>query len=317
METQAGAGAGNHPRASAAGRRMLMGQATVALLLFATATKAVNQRHVQVTLVALETALQSSASSQPAAQGAPSDAASQMRLGVDAFRQGDCAGALRLFRQVVVADPGNIVAYNLAANCSLKLKDYPSAIDSFKRALQLQPDEFHNVSGLIHAYTLAGMASERDDLRKRIAALEHDGKLPANFNYVFETFQAGDRSVEVSEFPQIQGFYGERYRFDVFASDGKQVFRVALESAAAEQPKWAAEHPKEAAAGGRFFSLDGYSGNTHFTYEFFDGEPPYEQVREKVKQILAGQKAALSQTTFGTPPKATPTKPDTPPPSPH
>jgi hypothetical protein len=31
------------------------------------------------------------------------------------------------------------------------------------------------------------------------------------------------------------------------------------------------------------------------------GEPPYEQVREEVKQILAGKKRPISKTTFATP----------------
>jgi tetratricopeptide (TPR) repeat protein len=224
-----------------------------------------------------------------------------MRQGVNAFRQGDYAIALSTFRQVVAVDPNNIVAYNLAANCSMKLKDYSSAIDSFRHALQVQPDEWHNVSGLIRAYTLAGMSPEGDELRRHIEALAHEGKLPATFNYVFETFEAGDKQVEVAEFLQIQGFYGERYRFKVFNSGGKQIFCVTLESNAGEQAMWAEKHPKEAAAGSRGFSLDGYASDSHSTYDFYDGEPAYEQVREEVKQILAGKKHAITKTTFATP----------------
>jgi tetratricopeptide (TPR) repeat protein len=234
-------------------------------------------------------------------EAGPTDLNVLRRRGIDNFRQGDYAGALRIFRQVIAADPSDVVAYNVAANCSMRLKDYPAAIDSFQRALQLRPDEYHNLSGLIRAFTLAGMAKERDELRKHISELELTGKLPDTFNYVFETFDAGDRKIEVAEFPKIQGFYGERYRFKVFNSAGKEIFCVVLESDAPEQQAWAKEHPKEAASGGRRFSLDGYATDSHSTYGFYDGEPPYDQVREEAKQILAGKKQATSKTTYSSP----------------
>lgn len=223
------------------------------------------------------------------------------RQGIDAYRAGDYAGALRIFRQVIAADPSDIVAYNVAANCWLKLGDYSSAIDSFQQALKLRPDEYHNLSGLMRAYTLAGKTPERDALRKHIAELEKQGGLPPDFNYVFEMFQAEDKKIEVAEFPRIQGFYGERYRFKVFNNAGQQIFCVTLESDAVEQPQWAKEHPKEAAAGGRRFSLDGYATDSHSTYDFYDGEPSYEHVREEVLQVLAGKKHPISKTNYPKP----------------
>jgi Flp pilus assembly protein TadD len=281
-----------------------MGQIAFAILLIASVAPGENLIRVAAPLVAaLEGLPQHSALAFPqaAAQGPPPSIDVLRQQGVVAFRKGDNAEALRIFRQVIAADPTDIVAYNIAANCSLKLGDYPSAIDSFNHALQLRPDEWHNLSGLMRAYTLAGMAAERDALRKHIAELEHEGKLPPTFNYVFDTFQAGDKKVEVAEFPQIQGFYGERYRFKVFDSAGKLVFCVTLESDSLEQSTWAKQHPKEAAAGGRQFSLDGYASDSHSTYGFYNGEPPYEQVREQVKQVLAGTKHAMSKTNYATP----------------
>jgi tetratricopeptide (TPR) repeat protein len=241
------------------------------------------------------------AAQQAATQAGPSDLDSLRRQGIGAYHQADYAGALQIFRQVITADPSDIVAYNISANCSMRLKDYPAAIDSFQHALQLRPDEHHNVSGLIRAFTLAGMTKERDELRKHISELEQAGKLPATFNYVFETFDVDDKKVEVAEFPKIQGFFGERYRFKVFNSAEKEVFCVVLESDAAEQPAWAREHPKEAASGGRKFSLDGYASDSHSTYGFYDGEPPYEQVRDEAKQILAGKKQATIKTKYSKP----------------
>jgi tetratricopeptide (TPR) repeat protein len=152
------------------------------------------------------------------------------RQAVAAFQANDCLSAIKLFRQVTASNPADIVAYNMSGNCSLRLKDYPAAIEAFKHALQIRADEWHNISGLIHTYTVAEITQERDELQKHIGELERDGKLPDNFSYVFETFQVGNRQVEVSKYPKITGFYGERYRFNVYNKDGTLVFRVALES---------------------------------------------------------------------------------------
>ena len=275
----------------------------MAVLLIVVAAQAANRVPAAAVVTAMKLLPQSSnpASPRAATEAAPADLKTLRQQGMDAFRLGDYAGALRIFRQVIAADPSDIVACNVAANCSLRLKDYPSAIEYFKHALQLRPDEYHNVSGLIRAFTLDGMAPERDELRKHIAELEHAGKLPDSFNYVFETFDAGDKKIEVAEFPEIQGSYGERYRFKIFNSAGKEIFCITLESDALEQPAWAKEHPEEAAAGGRKFSLDGYASDSRSTYAFYDGEPPYEQLCEEVKEVLAGKKQAISKTAYSSP----------------
>ncbi|PYV76806.1 MAG: hypothetical protein DMG96_12935 [Acidobacteria bacterium] len=240
-------------------------------------------------------------SSQAGAQASPDAINVLRRQGMDAFHLGDYAGALRIFRQVIAADPSDIVAYNVSANCSIRLADYPSAIDSFQHALQLRPDEWHSLAGLMRAYTLAGMTPDRDALRKHIGELEREGKLPPEFNYVFETFQVEGKKLEVAEFPQIHGFYGERYRFKLVNSAGKLVFCVTLESDSAEQQRWAKQHPAEAAAGARHFSLDGYAADSHSTYSSYDGEPAYERVREEVVQVIAGKKQPISKTNYATP----------------
>ncbi len=202
-----------------------------------------------------------------------------------------------MFQRVIASGPPDIVIYNLYGHCWLRLKDYTAAIDAFQHALQIQPDEWHNVSSLMRAYTLAEKTRESDELQKHIAELEREGKLPDNFNYVFETFQVGDQQVEVSKFLKLSGFYGERYWFNAYDNKGTLVFRVALESNQLEQPLWAKEHKKLAAAGGRQFSLDGYSAGSHYTYGFYDGEPDYALVRNDVEKVLRGEKHPITQST--------------------
>jgi hypothetical protein len=59
----------------------------------------------------------------------------------------------------------------------------------------------------MRALTLAGMAEERDE----VAELEHVGKLPDNFNYIFETFDAGEPGV-LRRTLSFQGFQQCRQR---------------------------------------------------------------------------------------------------------
>ncbi len=283
-----------------------MGHVTLAVLLV-TLSAAVGARRVSARLIdrsAIESSLQSSppASSQAGPRSAParSDVDAKMREGGEAFRNGDYPRALAIFREVIAAAPDNIFAHNLAANCALRLKDYPGAIDSFKHALELQPDELHNLTGLMEAYTLAGMTEERDAEREHIQTLKREGRLPKGFGYLFETFEVGEKKVQVTEFPAFGGRYNFRYLFKVLDKEDKLAFQIALESADFDQGVFAKLHPKDAAAGQREFSLDGFGPNAHWTYGFYDGEPPYEQVRERVEQILLGKTKPLSSTTMNT-----------------
>jgi tetratricopeptide (TPR) repeat protein len=104
-----------------------------------------------------------------------------MQEGYDAFRKGEYFYGLTIFQEVLDVAPDVVVAHNMAGNCSLQLKDYPAAVASFKRALELQPDEPHNLSGLTQAYRLAGMIKQRDAEREHIRNSQREGRLPTNF----------------------------------------------------------------------------------------------------------------------------------------
>ncbi len=232
----------------------------------------------------------------------PSDINDKMRDGNEAFRSGDFSRALAIFNEVISKAPENVVAHNMVGNCSLRLKDYPAAATSFQRALELQPDELHNISGLIEAYALGGQAKERDTLRAHINELEQAGKLPQNYHYIFDAFTVGEKNVQVVEFLNSTGKFHYRYHFNVVDGAGKTTSRIALESDDIDQGLWAKTHAKEAAAGQREFSLDGYAFSehsfTHSTFRFYDGEPSYDQVCEDVKKVLTGIAKPTSSGTY-------------------
>lgn len=82
-------------------------------------------------------------------------------------------------------------------------------------------------------------------------------------------------------------------------AQGKLFFRMTIESSDFDQGWFAKEHPKEASQGLRSFSLDGYKETglnangqrtqTHYTYKFFVGQPPYKTVREEFVTIASGK----------------------------
>ena len=64
------------------------------------------------------------------------------------------------------------------------------------------------------------------------------------------------------------------------------------------------QHPDEAAKGVRMFSLDAYeetgtnaSGQrtqTHYTYKFFTGQPPYATIRQEFMDLAGGKSKPVS-----------------------
>ena len=92
----------------------------------------------------------------------------------------------------------------------------------------------------------------------------------------------------------------------VLNEEGKIILRMTLESNDADQAQFAKDHPKEAQAGLRGFSLDDYRETgvnsngqrtqTHDTYQLFVGQPAYETMREEFIKIANGQSKPVSRT---------------------
>src|SRR5207245_1743145 len=122
-----------------------------------------------------------------------------------------------------------------------------------------------------------------------------EGKAAATGSFVFDAFDLADKHVEAVEYPQLTGQFHFRYAFNVTDAAGNLVERIALQSDDIDQQKWAQEHPAQAAAGGRMFSLDSYhqtapGQQAHGLIRFYnEGEPTYEEVSTFVKEMLAGK----------------------------
>jgi Flp pilus assembly protein TadD len=226
--------------------------------------------------------------------------ASDVKIGeaANSFKNGDSTRALAILREGIALEPNNGLAHTLAGLCSLNLKDYPTAIKYLKRGLELGPDVLAAESGLMEAYSFAGMTKEGDTEREQLRRLQRESTLPVSFHFNIDFFEVGDLKVKVTEYfpelghPDLAGGIPNnfRYWFRVSDQEGKQVQSIVLQSLDADQALWKKSHPKEAAAGQRKFSLDGYDNKGQRLYRFYDGEPSYTQLREDVKLFLQGKR---------------------------
>jgi tetratricopeptide (TPR) repeat protein len=259
--------------------------AACGVLLTAFVTPAIAQNPAQT---------QSGASAAPTAMQSEGPIAAKLREGMAAFQQRNYARALAIYREVAAAAPSNVFAYNMIGNCAQEMKDYPAAIAGFERALELQPDEWHNIAGLLRSYSLSGMTKERDLELDHVRELKRKGTLPADFSYIRDMFEIGEKRVLVSEFfPELGGRFHYRYWFNLYNAENQMLYRVALESDDADQWTWAKEHPKEAGEGQRKFSLDTYAQQSHGLIKFYDGEPDYAKVRADAEQVISGTAKAV------------------------
>jgi len=214
----------------------------------------------------------------------------KMREAQQAFGAGDCSRAQVALREIIAADPQNYVAHLLSARCLLSQRDYAAATGEFRRALDLRPEAPPALLGLIEAYALSGETAHRDAEIEHLRALIKAGKLPTTIRFVREQFTASGSRVVVSEYPYLTALRS-RYLFEVFDSQQKLVQQFELLSRERDQAAFRKQHPRQAAAGVRQFSLVS-SLVTPAVKEttvriYARGEPAYDEVVADVKATLA------------------------------
>ena len=142
----------------------------------------------------------------------------------------------------------------------------------------------------------------------RLADLHKRGITPPRLTqYIIEKIHAGDRVIMLFNSLEPWGNYKIQNYARVLDNDGHLLLLVTLESGDFDQPLFAKEHPKEAAAGARSYSLDAYkdtgvnsSGQktqTHYTFKFFVGQPTYDVVRQDIIEAATGKASPISSRT--------------------
>ena len=238
-----------------------------------------------------------------------SDQQSQFDAARKDFSAEHWADALTKFDTLHAQLPADNTITKYEAEAATNTGDLPRAIALIKPIRDANPSDVQAIAILAHAYAQARQSAERDAQLAQLQTLHDAGNrtpqsiilerdpLPkggyVTFHYFLEPY---------SRFK----IYVMAYLFD---ANGKQLQRITLESSDFDQPLFVEQHPKEAAAGQRLFSMDGYinqtaangtAAQTHATYGFFNGRPSFDTVRDKILAIADGKAGPVS-TTSGIP----------------
>ncbi len=240
-------------------------------------------------LATLSFAAQNQLPPPPSASGTAPQPASPLDDGLRYLKSNQPQKALTAFQQVLAADPDNATANLLAASAALNLYEGATAVTYAEKARQLAPNDWRVDTTLVTAYAAAGNTKERDEVRSKLIALHESADAPdamkAN-GFLLDLFKVGSYRVEVVQYFKPIGKFHTYYRFLVRNQAGRRVWEYELQSDDFAQKSWAEAHPQEAAAGGRQYSLESDTGDTHTEYRLFSGDPGYDEVRAVVVRLL-------------------------------
>lgn len=248
---------------------------------------------------------------QPAAKPDPDagiDPQAQSKVVAD-LEAKNFADALAGAKAILAANPNSPKANKLVGVVLLDQQKSAEALPYFQKALELAPDDPTTHGLLLQAYAQTGDKIHRDEQRAILRGFHSDGKHPEFAQipaYLIETIPVGDKTIQATEFYEPSGEFHFYYRFNVFNSAQQIQSFIALESDDGDQAQFAKQHPKEAAAGERRFSLDGYSKSAdghvnQALYKFFDGQPSYDDVRALVIKLVQEGKSPTPAAATATP----------------
>jgi len=251
----------------------------------------------------------------PAAPSAPQLDPQAREQVVTSLREKKFDVALSQSKALLAANPTSAQANKLVGVVLLDMQKPSDALPYFQKALELDPNDPSVHSLLLQAYAASGDTKRRDEQRAILRGYHSDGKHPdisRSAGYMIESFPVGDKIVQAFEFYTPYGTFHLYYRFNVFNGDGHLERFLTLESDDADQAAYAKEHPKEAAAGERRFSLDSYRQNsggqpTRDPISTIDGQPIYDDLRVRViKAVQEGPKPAAGTTVVTPAPLSAP-----------
>jgi len=204
--------------------------------------------------------------------------------------------ALKMFQLAAELDPSDAApAYNIGQIYQTKGLA-PKAILQFQTVVKLDAGNWRAWSKLVQLYQATGDAAARDAARAALLDLRSRGKvksLAEAAHYCRDQFVTGGRKVMVFEYFELRGKDVVKYAFNVLDKAGREserriVFGYHEELDATTRSRGELEE------GQHGWHLDGWAGDRHETYLFYNGEALYDQVRKDVERVLAGKVPLIS-----------------------
>jgi hypothetical protein len=225
------------------------------------------------------------------------------------FGQHHLKDALTKMRTLHEQVPANNFITSATAETALTAGDPQYALSLLKPVVAASPTDWRAHTFLARAYAETQQKDARDAEIQTIMSL-HKSTTDPQFlklqQFLLESVPTSSGHVEIYDSVTPWSPYNIYAMARVFNPEGQQLFRITLESSDFDQPNWAKQHPDLAAKGIRVFSLDGYSDQvaangqktqTHSTYAFLDGQPSYDDLRQRFLTIAAGKNGPMSTTT--------------------
>ena len=228
-------------------------------------------------------------------QGAAASPQEQFDKAADFMEKGQFAEAVPILEALAEEYESENVLWNLGlAETEIHAND--KALKVWLEYRKLAPNDWRGRSKLVQAYQATGNMKARDEERAALIALWEKGEdadLKGQDTFCREQIIEANRRVFVLEYFHPEGERMVVYSFQVRAP-GAEDYRISLGSyEATNQVGWeSGRRPRNV----RLYHLDLYRPKFHATYAFYEGQPPYETVRENVMAILDGKVKPMSST---------------------
>lgn len=213
--------------------------------------------------------------------------------------------AMAIYQALLKDFPGDPVLLKFSSQIALQMNDPAFALKTLKPIAESDPQDWQASAMLVRACAETGDAACRDQQIAHMVELHSQGVTPPQFREItVENVKVGEKTLLINFSLVPWGPYKTYAVGDVNDAGGKLLVTISLESSDFDQVSFAKQHPDDAAKGIRMFSLDAYaetgtnaSGQrtqTHYTYKFFNGQPPYATIRQEFIDVVSGKSKPVS-----------------------